>query len=477
MGNRSISLDALRGIAIILMVFSSRIPFGVLPEWMYHAQVPPPAHVFNPAIPGITWVDLVFPFFLFSMGAAIPLALQARLDRGDKFASIAWWIIKRGALLLFFAIYVKHIQPYVMATKPDYTHWLLALFGFAMLFPMLSTLPAGWTRNQRRVTRALGWCGALLVLMLFRAKDGTGFSVTRSDIIILVLANVAVSGSFLWLWTRDRLDWRLGLLTFLLALRLTQSLPGWGQWTWNLVPKEWAWIGTVYFQQYLFIIVPGTIVGDLLLRYQRSARQAAVGAATGAQHVAAWIGLALCVLMLVGMLSRMVVEASIAAAALCALGWWQLGGLRVAKRNEAPEDHPAAQLLKSLFGWGAVWLMLGLAFEPFEGGIKKDRATLSYYFVTSGLAFMLLVSLRVALEHSGWRRGWGLVVATGQNPLVAYAGVQSLVPPLLALTGVGAQIASITATPWLGALRGAFYTWLTCWVAAFAARRGWLLKT
>jgi predicted acyltransferase len=38
--------------------------------------VPPPDHKFNPAIPGITWVDLVFPFFLFSMGVAIPLALR-----------------------------------------------------------------------------------------------------------------------------------------------------------------------------------------------------------------------------------------------------------------------------------------------------------------------------------------------------------------------------------------------------------------
>lgn len=29
---------------------------------MSHAQTPPPDHIFNPEIPGITWVDLVFPF-------------------------------------------------------------------------------------------------------------------------------------------------------------------------------------------------------------------------------------------------------------------------------------------------------------------------------------------------------------------------------------------------------------------------------
>jgi predicted acyltransferase len=67
MKQRLESLDALRGFAILTMVLSGSIAFGgVLPGWMYHAQVPPPKHVFDPTHPGITWVDLVFPFFLFS---------------------------------------------------------------------------------------------------------------------------------------------------------------------------------------------------------------------------------------------------------------------------------------------------------------------------------------------------------------------------------------------------------------------------
>ncbi|RYZ50113.1 MAG: DUF5009 domain-containing protein, partial [Chitinophagaceae bacterium] len=38
---RDQSLDALRGFAILAMVLSSAIAFGgVLPAWMYHAQLP-----------------------------------------------------------------------------------------------------------------------------------------------------------------------------------------------------------------------------------------------------------------------------------------------------------------------------------------------------------------------------------------------------------------------------------------------------
>ena len=55
---RAYSLDALRGYAILTMILSATIAFGILPGWMYHAQVPPPDHHFDPTVYGITWVDL-----------------------------------------------------------------------------------------------------------------------------------------------------------------------------------------------------------------------------------------------------------------------------------------------------------------------------------------------------------------------------------------------------------------------------------
>ncbi len=36
--NRLGALDALRGLAILLMVLSGMGPYGILPAWMYHAQ-------------------------------------------------------------------------------------------------------------------------------------------------------------------------------------------------------------------------------------------------------------------------------------------------------------------------------------------------------------------------------------------------------------------------------------------------------
>ena len=75
--DRSLAIDALRGYAIITMVLSATVMGGILPGWMYHCQEPPPTHAYDAAIAGVTWVDLVFPAFLFAMGAALPQAHKA----------------------------------------------------------------------------------------------------------------------------------------------------------------------------------------------------------------------------------------------------------------------------------------------------------------------------------------------------------------------------------------------------------------
>ena len=80
---RASSLDALRGYAILTMVLSGSVAWGVLPGWMYHAQVGPRSNfVFDGSIYGITWVDLVFPFFLFAMGAAFPFSIGNKYRKG-----------------------------------------------------------------------------------------------------------------------------------------------------------------------------------------------------------------------------------------------------------------------------------------------------------------------------------------------------------------------------------------------------------
>src|SRR5579883_1448180 len=241
--NRAYALDALRGFAILAMLLSGQLPFDehALPAWMYHAQVPPPNFQWNPNIYSITWVDLVFPFFLFSMGAAFPLALARRMEQGTPAWKLAQFTLERGFLLAFFALYVEAIRPNILSHEPTTSTWWLALLGFALLFPILTRLSQTWPTSWRWTIKAAGWTGAILFLALAKYPEnnphGTGFSLERSDIIIVVLANMAVFGAAIWMLTRNHLLPRLGILGILLAIRqsnMPHPAEGW-------VSDFWQW--------------------------------------------------------------------------------------------------------------------------------------------------------------------------------------------------------------------------------------------
>ncbi len=442
---RADALDALRGFAILTMALSGLIPFGTLPPWMYHAQVPPPAHVFDPNLPGLTWVDLVFPFFLFSMGAAMPLALQRRVRRGDRWWQLAGYVLKRGVLLAAFALYVQAIAPYVMAESPGARDWLLGLLGFVLLFPALARLPAHWAAASRGIVRTVGWGGAVVLLAFLRYPDGSGFSLYRSDIIIVVLANAAVFGSFIWLLSRYNWTLRACIMIGLIGLRLAHTAPGWVHQVWEFTPVPWIY--RLYYLQYLCIVLPGTMVGDLVLDYLGKAKAAPAAAAptTWRHGLIALLVMVLCGWVVVGYQARWTWQTPL----VSVLGLLALAPLFRAGRSARD------RMLWRIFAWGAVWLVIGMVFEPYEGGIKKDHPTLSYYFVTSGLACYALIVFDALGGFALGRRGLRLLVDNGQNPMIAYVGIRNLIPPVFALTGLSGWIAGWHLGPWpLAAIAG-----------------------
>jgi hypothetical protein len=385
---RARALDALRGLSILFIVFSGGIPFGVLPGWMYQAQIPPTDHIFAPGLPGITWLSLVFPFFLFTMGAAIPLALSCCLERGDAWWKIVLSLLARGLLLAACAVYIMHIRPWLIQPEPDVRTWGVCLLVFLLLFPIFARLPAAWKRAQTWAVKVAGWTAAVLVMTQLRLAEGTGFSLQRSDISILVLSNVAVAGGVIWLLTRNSLTLRLGVMGILLALRLASQEQGWVQWLWSSSPVPWLF--QVRFLQYLFITIPGTIVGDAILSWMTLRNDDRLQtSATPLQLTAlALFMILLDVLVVVGLKERWVVITMVAAGALCVVAWRLL-------RSPTP---PLERFMYGIFQWGTFWLLIGFFYEPYEGGIKQDHTTVSYYFVTTGLAIMTLITLTMVVD-------------------------------------------------------------------------------
>jgi hypothetical protein len=188
----------------------------------------------------------------------------------------------------------------------------------------------------------------------------------------------------------------------LLAFRLSVTVQGsWQAELWNW--KPFPWLSSPEFVAYLMICLPGTIAGDRLGGSERDTKPDRRAAA------ACFSIIPLTLYLLFNHLNPMV-----AVMVAGAVYWWCRG------RLGAP--------MQDILLWGLLWLTIGCLLEPFQGGIKKDPNTLSYLFATSGLASFGLVSLACTSER--WLKPIGLV---GQNPLLAYQAVTSLMPSLWGL--------------------------------------------
>jgi predicted acyltransferase len=460
---RSESLDLLRGIAISGMVLSGGIPFdGVMPAWMYHAQVPPPLHKFTP-IAGITWVDLVFPFFLFAMGAAFPFAFRGKIERQMPLWAIGADIFKRFILLAFFAIFLHHVKPLQLSANPQTLECCIGLLGFILLFGMYLRPFAseGTSSTVRQLLSFAAACTLLSFLKYPESKLCVAFCLKRSDIILLILANMAFFGSLLyWVtWRQPLLKWLL--LPILLVIFLGKD----SNWYKEIfVETHWGWLYRFEYLKYLFIIVPGIHAGELLGSEQNESV-----AETNSTHRDQLLFIAACAFALVpinlwGLFTRnLLINAILNIIIIVVLDFLTAKNLSPAQRD----------LTRS----GAFLLILGLVFESYQGGIKKDPATFSYFFVTSGLAFYQIVCYCCLqkVDVLRWiRRMFSLV---GQNPMVAYVSGQLIIIPFLRLTGLAKPWSAMNANAYSGIFKGCLFTTMVLCITLLTVRHKMFWKT
>lgn len=453
---RDTALDALRGLAVLGMVLSGAVAFGgVLPAWMHHVQVPPPLHKFMPAVAGIGWVDLVFPFFLFCQGAAIALAAAALPAPG--FGSVLAGATRRGLLIAGLALFYFQLRPGLPPRLSADADAGLAIAAFLLLCLALTRRPGG----LQRVGRVAALAASAALLLALPALRGEVFDPKRSDIILMVLANMAFFGALIFHVTRKQPLWRLALLPLVLAVYAAGGQAGSpAQAVMQATPLPWLY--QFNFLKYLLIVVPGMYFGEWLLRQQA---EPAV-AVRGRSFAVALLCSALVLLNTTLLYTRDLgwnMLATLAGLALLA------GLLRGADRSTCA--------MAATSGW---LLVLGLLIEPLQGGIHKDPATASYFFVTGGLAGLGLLALQHV--HAGPGRTVGVwlrarLAEVGRNPLVAYTVGALLITPVAKLTGLYPLWAGLNQTAAQGLARGLLFTVVVAGVTSVFTRRGWLWKT
>jgi predicted acyltransferase len=196
----------------------------IVPAWMrhYHGKS------------GMTFVDLVFPAFLFIAGMSIPFALGSRLRKGEPLWKTLLHILVRAASLLLIGILMVNESPDSAALGWPSALWSTLLFFSAILAFCSIRLPGRSERSPGAtqagtiltvVLRCLGLAALAYLAFAFRGENDrriitlSPFHLRTSWYGILGLIGWAyLVSSLIFLVFRDRRTALLGCLVLLLCL-------------------------------------------------------------------------------------------------------------------------------------------------------------------------------------------------------------------------------------------------------------------
>jgi len=121
---------------------------------------------------GWTFTDLIFPFFLWIVGVAIPLSMGRRLEKGEPRSAEVWRILRRSAILIGIGLLLNGFPRYDFSTirYPG----VLQRIGVCYLFASLIFLNTG-IRGQ--VLTIVGLLGGYWLLMAFMPVPGWGHGI------------------------------------------------------------------------------------------------------------------------------------------------------------------------------------------------------------------------------------------------------------------------------------------------------------
>jgi predicted acyltransferase len=420
-GRRVASVDALRGLTILLMIFVNDLGHGA-PAWMHHIR-PPNAD-------GMTLADVVFPAFLFIVGVSIPLAFERAQAAGrSKLAQLGHVLVRTAGLLLMGVIELNSEHERTLGGP------LWSVLAFTALILAWCAVPRGRpaARTVVWVVKAVGVAGLLVLLALYRREPGP--------------ADVPLWGHVEeWAWLRTGWWGILGLIGWAyLTVSLLVFLLGWR--------REWLMGALALLTVIHLAFNHGGLFTHLDSKPWLGAAAGPLAAlARGTDEVGNYVSLR----DATGSLAAITVAG-------CLLG-------TLLRRDSDLTTHRAR------LGWAwtfaAGLFLAGFVTDTFEG-INKIAATPTWCLWCAALTCVVWTLLYLLLDVAELP-GWSVPVrAAGTNPLVAYF-LHPIVVEGIGLAGLGGTVLAYkeSADPWVVVAGSLAMAAAVCAVAGLLGRLG-----
>ncbi|OFY68094.1 MAG: DUF5009 domain-containing protein [Bacteroidetes bacterium RBG_13_43_22] len=159
--NRIYSIDIMRGLTLLLMLFVNDLNMQVAPSWLGHMEAD---------FDGMGLADWVFPGFLFIVGMAIPFAFSKRFSDGQSLFDISKHILTRSLSLIIIGVLMLNtgrVDPEL--TGMGRNLWALLMYVAVFLF---------WNDYRDKENRIYTIAGfklaalGILIYLVFKFRSG-----------------------------------------------------------------------------------------------------------------------------------------------------------------------------------------------------------------------------------------------------------------------------------------------------------------
>jgi heparan-alpha-glucosaminide N-acetyltransferase len=215
--NRIYSIDIMRGLTLVLMLFVNDLNMEGVPAWLGHMKAD---------FDGMGLADWVFPGFLFMVGMAIPYSIGNRLVKGETTFSLARHIIIRTVSLLIIGVLTLNVG----RVNPEFTGMSKNLWAILMLTGVF-LIWNKYIENDRNFFTIAGLrlAGiALLVFLVFKFRSGemvnNGSLITGWWGILGLIGWGYLVSAFLYIAVRDNILCTIIAWLFFLALNILSEL-------------------------------------------------------------------------------------------------------------------------------------------------------------------------------------------------------------------------------------------------------------
>lgn len=253
--NRILSIDIMRGLTLLLMLFVNDLNMNVAPRWLGHMEA---------NFDGMGLADWVFPGFLFIVGMAIPFALSKRFSRGDHTEDISKHILSRSVSLIIIGVLMLNtgrVNPELTGLSKDL--WALLMYIAVFLF---------WNDYRDAKERIYTVAGykltalAIFIFLIFKFRSGepvnSGSLITGWWGILGLIGWGYIVSAFTYVLFRDSIWKALIVVLFFFGLNILSELR-----MLDFLDPFKPYLGVLIGGNTPFIVLTGLLAGLILKKF------------------------------------------------------------------------------------------------------------------------------------------------------------------------------------------------------------------